>query len=94
MEELSPYDLHVMEVNSAIFGGMLVALIVTIILSAKKGGIREVVENTFLWFLLLMGVAKIATLPISEDDEITGAIFFVAFGLCRIAKHMAGSKQS
>lgn len=94
MEELSPYDLHVLEVNSTVSGVMLVALIVTIFLSAKKGGIREVVENTFLWFLLFMGVAKIATLPISEDDEITGAIFFVAFGLCRIAKHMASSKQS
>ena len=76
-----------------LFGGFLtVSLVVTIAYSIRisgiKGAINELIENLFLWFLLSLGLANFILPPVDADDEVTGAILFVAFGICRIAKHM------
>lgn len=86
--ELDPVTLQFMEYNFGIVSIGLIALIITIVFSYHKDGIREVIENIFLWFLLFFGVTYVSTHPVTEHDEITGGIFFVAFGLCRIAKNM------
>lgn len=89
VNELDSFSIQMMEYNGVIAMIGLVALVITVIYSFKSGGIREAIENTFLWFLLFGGVFYISSYPVSEDDQITGAIFFVAFGLCRMAKHLA-----
>ena len=88
VNELDPFAIQMMEYNGAITMISLVALVITIIYSVKNGGIRETIENIFLWFLLFGGVFYISSYPVDDNDQITGAIFFVAFGLCRMAKHM------
>lgn len=61
--------------------------------SYKKGGIKctikETVENLFLWFLLFLAFWNLIMTPTDADDEISAGILFIAFGVCRIAKHMA-----
>lgn len=65
----------------------LFALIGTIFFSFQKGGFKEVGENLLLWFLLFAAFSISFTYPVSDEDQIGGAIMFVAFGVCRIAKH-------
>lgn len=71
----------------------VVIFIATIIFSFKRGRaedvLKEIFENLFLCFLLICGFAQILLVPVDNDDEITGAIFFIAFGICRFAKVMA-----
>lgn len=61
--------------------------------SIGKGGIKyalkETLENLFLYFLLWMAFWNLSVSPIDQDDEISAGILFIAFGACRIAKHMA-----
>jgi|GEM_PF-5214395 len=71
------------------FAFQSISLIIVIAYSVRKGGVKEVVENLFLWLLFTYAVFNLSMTPVDEDDEITGAIFLVAFGVCRIAKHMA-----
>lgn len=71
------------------FAFQSISLIIVIVYSIRKGGVKEVVENLFLWLLFTFAVFNLSMTPVDEDDEITGAIFLVAFGVCRIAKHMA-----
>lgn len=80
-----PYEGFSMAVSLLV----LIALIITIVYSAKQGGIKEVIENVFLWFLLAFGVSQVTLYPVDVDDEMTAGIFFMAFGLCRIAKSIA-----
>lgn len=89
MEEIDPVTLNFVNYNAIIASIGLGALIITIIYSFKSGGIREVMENLLLWFLLFGGIFYLSSYPVDEDDQITGGILFIAFGLCRIAKHMA-----
>lgn len=89
MEEIDPVTLQFMEYNGVIALIGLAALVATIIYSFKNGGIREVGENLLLWFLLFGGIFYLSSYPVDEDDQITGGILFIAFGICRIAKHMA-----
>lgn len=94
MEELSvnkidEATLRYIEYNGIIAIILIISLVFTIIYSFKKNGISEVIENSFLWFLLLFGILNILQYPVDDDDEISAGIFFVAFGLCRIAKHLA-----
>lgn len=71
-----------------------ISLIFVIIYSAKKGGIREIIENLLLWFLLFSGLSLVNTYPVDFEDRMSGGVFFLAFGLCRIAKHMARKAHS
>lgn len=89
IETIDPVTLQFLEYNGLIALIGLIGLVITIIYSFKKGGIREVLENTFLGLLLFAGVTFIATHPVVGDDEIVGGLFFIAFGLCRIAKNLA-----
>lgn len=93
IEAIDPVTLQFLEYNGAIALIALIALAFTIIYSAKNGGIREIFENLLLWFLLFGGVLHISSYPVDGDDQITGAIFFVAFGLCRIAKHIVKKEE-
>ncbi|MDD3020126.1 MAG: hypothetical protein PHX61_03995 [Alphaproteobacteria bacterium] len=86
MNELEWQRLEISIWFSIIF---MISLIVTIVYSFRNGGSKETIENLFLWFLLFLGFANIILPPVDADDEINGAILFVAFGICRIAKHMA-----
>ena len=87
--ELDSFTIQMLDYNGVIAIIGLLALIFTIFYSFKIGGFREVIENTFLWFLLFGGLFYVASYPVDEDDQITGAIFFLAFGLCRIAKNIS-----
>lgn len=89
MEELDTAALQLMQYNAviALIGG--VALVITLIVSFKKGGIKEIGENLLLWFLLFFGIYFMASQPVAEDDQITGAILLIAFGICRMAKHLS-----
>ena len=94
MEELavSALDLVTFDLlgyNMKIYSAGLIALVVTIVYSVRSGGIKEVVENLFLWLLLFFGILQISLYPVDAGEEMTGGIFFLAFGLCRIAKNMA-----
>ncbi len=94
MEELAvnaldPVALDPLEYNFKIYSAGLIALIVTIVYSVRNGGIKEVVENLFLWLLLFFGILKISLHPVDAGEEMTAGVFFLAFGLCRIAKNMA-----
>ncbi|MDY0029232.1 MAG: hypothetical protein RBR86_04730 [Pseudobdellovibrionaceae bacterium] len=77
------------EITISVYIIFMISLAVTIAYSFRNGGIKEVIENIFLWFLLFLGFVNIIQPPVDEEDEINGAILFVAFGICRIAKHMA-----
>jgi vacuolar-type H+-ATPase subunit I/STV1 len=72
---------------------LIVSFVVVIAYSLRKGGIkdaiREMMENLFLWFLLSFGFLNLFIPPSDVDDEISAGILFVAFGICRIAKHIA-----
>lgn len=92
--KLDPVAVQFLEWNGAIALIGLTCLLLTIIYSAKTGGLREVVENLLLWFLLFGGIVYLSSMPVDEDDQITGGILFVAFGLCRIAKHMAKKTEA
>lgn len=94
VNELDPVTLHFLEYNGAIALIGLTALVITIIYSFKKGGIKEVIENTFLWFLLFFGLSQVSSYPVDSDDEMTAGVFFLAFGLCRMAKHMAKRSEN
>lgn len=94
MEELDSATLQFIEYNVVIGLIGLIGLVFTVIYSFKKGSISEIGENFLLWFLLFGGISFISTYPVAEDDQITGGIFFIAFGLCRIAKHMAKKTES
>lgn len=50
---------------------------------------EEFLENLILWFLFSAGFAQISLYPVTSDDEVAGALFFVAFGLCKIAKSIS-----
>lgn len=76
------------------FAFQFISLIIVIAYSIKKGGAREVVENLFLWILFTYAVFNLSMTPVDEDDEISGAIFLVAFGVCRIAKHIARKTET
>ena len=94
MEELAvnaldPVALDLLGYNMKIYLAGLIALVITIAYSFKKRGIKEVIENTFLWLLLFFGILQISLHPVDAGEEMTGGIFFLAFGLCRIAKNMA-----
>lgn len=89
VNELDPVTMEIMQYNGVISLMGVLALCVTIVFSFKKGGFLEVLENAFLWFLLFGGIFYLASIPVAEDDQITGALLFIAFGLCRIAKNMA-----
>lgn len=89
--QLSTIDLAYLEHNEPIYLIVILALVITVIWSYRKGGFRELIENTFLWALLSLGILNLFTYPVSEDDEITGVLLFVAFGVCRIAKNTAKS---
>lgn len=93
IEATDPLTLHFLEYNSVISLIGLFTLAITIIYSFKKGGVREVAENIFLWFLLFLGFAKISMHPVDANDEITAGILFVAFGVCRIAKNMSNESK-
>ena len=67
----------------------IVSLIAVIAYSIRKGGVREVIENLFLWALFTFAIVNLSLPPVDTDDEISASILFVAFGACRIAKHMA-----
>ncbi len=54
-----------------------------------KNAIKETIENLFLYFLLYFAFFNLFVPPSDTDDEISAGILFVAFGVCRIAKHMA-----
>jgi len=92
LQEIDPFELQMLEHNGLIVILGIIALLVTVVYSFKKGGVRETIENSFLWFLLFYGTMLIASYPVKSDDEITGAICFLAFGVCRIAKHLAYKK--
>lgn len=72
---------------------LLVSFLVAISYSLTKNGIKEIIkelmENLFLWFLLSFGFWNLSISPVDADDEISAGIVFIAFGICRIAKHMA-----
>lgn len=86
--ELDQVSLELMQYNGVLAITGFLALGVTIIFSFKKGGFTEVLENTFLWFLLFGGIFYFSSLPVDENDQMTGAMLFIAFGLCRIAKNI------
>ena len=71
----------------------VVIFIATAIFSFKRGRTEEVLkgvlENLFLCFLLICGFAQILLAPVDNGDEITAGIFFMAFGICRVAKSVA-----
>ena len=90
---IDPFELEMISNNGFIIIGILIALGFTIIYSIQNGGLREVIENVFLWFLLSFGVLNLMTYPVKEGDELTGVMAFVAFGICRIAKSMANNKE-
>lgn len=92
IDKIDQVTLQFLEYNNTIFLIGFIALVITVIFSFKKGGIQEVIENLVLWFLFFMGFVYISTHPVTEYDEITGGIFFVSFGLCRIAKNIARQK--
>lgn len=71
------------------FSGALLGFIASIIKGFKEGGIKEVFENLFLFFLLFAGFSFITTPPVENIDELTAAAFFATFGVCRIAKSIA-----
>lgn len=77
--------------ESLLYLGILqiISLIIVIAYSVRKGGVREAVENLFLYSLLTFAVLNLFMPPVDSDDEISASILFVAFGVCRIAKHMA-----
>ncbi len=92
VNELDPATMEFMQYNGIIALIGFLALGITIIFSFKKGGLMEVIENSFLWFLLFGGIFYLSSFPVDEDDQITGALLFIAFGLCRIAKNMSDKK--
>ncbi len=72
------------------FGAFIfISLIITIIYSLKNGGLKETIENFFLWVLLTSGLAFISLPPVEDNDEIAAGVFFIAFGICRMAKHIS-----
>jgi hypothetical protein len=75
----------------------IVVLIYTIIKSFKEDGAQEgfrtILENTPLWFLLFFSFMMFTVPPVSPQDKIASAILVVAFGVCRIAKHLAKNKN-
>jgi len=89
INKLDSATLEIMQYNDVIALIGFVILVITIIYSFKKDGVREVIENIFLWFLLFGGIANISFYPVDSDDEITAGLFFVAFGVCRMAKNIA-----
>ena len=90
METIDPAELQLLEYNGIISLGLFISLIITIIYSFKQGGIREVIENLLLWFLLAFAFLNVSFYPVDADDEMTAGVFFLAFGVCRIAKSMVG----
>jgi hypothetical protein len=86
-----PFELEMLGYNGWIYTITLIALIITVIYSFKNGGVRQVIENVFLWFLLAFGFLNLFTYPADTDDELTAVISFLAFGVCRIAKHCRDS---
>jgi len=69
--------------------GALIGLIVTVAKGFKEGGIKEIFENLFLFFLLYSGFTFITLPPVENIDELTAAAFFATFGICRIAKSVS-----
>jgi len=88
INKLDSATLEIMQYNGVIALIGFLALGVTIIFSFRKGGFMEVLENAFLWFLLFGGIFYLSSFPVDEDDQITGALLFIAFGLCRMAKNI------
>ena len=70
----------------------VITILVLIPYWLKKGGIKELAENLLLSFLLFFAAIMLGTYPVTESDEITAGLLFVAFGVCRIAKNMANKQ--
>lgn len=75
----------------------IIHIVVTTYESYKNNGVNraisEMMENLFLWGLLWLALMNLIIPPIDVDDEIQSAVLFIAFGVCRIAKHIAKKKQ-
>jgi len=91
--QLSQADLAYLDYNGPIYMITLAALVITVIYSLRQGNIRDLIENVFLCFLLVSAFMNAFTYPVDTDDEITAGIFFMAFGLCRIAKDVSTKKD-
>ena len=89
VDTLTEADIQYLDTMAYFLGASFPVLIATIAYSWSRGGIREIIENVFLWFLLFAGTANLFTYPVDADDEMTAALYFIAFGVCRFAKHAA-----
>jgi hypothetical protein len=91
--ELSELDQSRYEFLFLILIIFLIHMIITTYESYKNNGanraISEMMENLFLWGLLWLAFMNLIIPPIDVDDEIQAAVLFIAFGICRIAKHIA-----
>lgn len=85
MEETIPYEGGTYFIYLALI--LFVSLIVTISYSWQKGGLREICENLLLWLLLSAALMKLFYPPVTNEDETEAALYFIAFGVCRIAKY-------
>jgi hypothetical protein len=91
---LTEADIQYLDTMSYFVIAGLISLIATIAYSWSRGGIREIIENVFLWFLLFAGAANLFTYNVDADDEVTAALYFIAFGACRFAKHAAKNNDT
>jgi len=66
-----------------------IVMVFVLIRSYKIGKFREVFENLFLGLLLYTGIYQIWWPPIEFEDKVVSGVFFIAFGLCRLAKSIA-----
>ena len=94
VDTLTEADIQYLDTMSYFVIAALITLIATIAYSWSRGGIREIIENIFLWFLLFGGAANLFTYNVDADDEVTAALYFIAFGVCRFAKHTAKTSTS
>jgi hypothetical protein len=85
MNEFSERDM-VMLYSGAFYW---VVMLFVLVWSYKKGGAREVFENLFLGLLLYFALLQVWLPPVDFEEKVVSALFFIAFGLCRIAKKIA-----
>lgn len=64
----------------------LLSLLLVVVYSWRKGGFNEIFENLFLYFLVWAGFSTLLTQPLEKDTGMSAAMFFIAFGICRLAK--------
>ena len=88
LREFNDLELLMMNIQLGFSAVYWIVVVFVLVKSDKVGGNKEVAENLFLSMLLYVALWNIF-MPEEIMDKVISGLFFLAFGICRLAKELA-----